>query len=271
MAETTTELQHPQAQAQAGLHFLEGGGELGALTRAYDWDNHPMGPPAAWPSLLKSTLRLVLTSNHPMFVWWGDDLFQFYNDAYRRTMGPERHPDALGQRGQDCWAEAWHIIGPDIRYVMAGGGATWHEHALVPVTRHGRREDVYWTYGYSPMEDEARVHGVLVVCTDVTEEVRTRELLKQSYVTVVESMDEGLAVIQIIVDDANKPVDYRFMEVNPAFERQTGLIDSIGKTARELVPDLEERWFEMYGKVALTGEPIRFIEGSAPMNRWFEV
>jgi signal transduction histidine kinase/ActR/RegA family two-component response regulator len=257
--------------AQANLHFLEGGGEMGALTRAYDWANHPLGPPAAWPALLKSTLRLVLTSNHPMFIWWGDELFQFYNDAYRRTLGPERHPAALGQRGHACWTEAWHIIGPDIEFVMSGQGATWHEHALVPVTRHGRREDVFWTYGYSPMEDDSGVHGVLVVCTDVTEEVRTRELLKQSYVTVVDSMDEGLAVIQIIVDAANKPVDYRFMEVNPAFERQTGLVNSVGRTAREMVPDLEERWFEMYGSVALTGEPMRFVEGSVPMNRWFEV
>ena len=257
--------------ARPGLHFLDGGGDMGALMRAYDWAAHPLGLPVTWPSLLKSTLRLVLTSNHPMFVWWGDELFQFYNDAYRRTLGPERHPAALGQRGRECWAEAWHIIGPEIDYVMAGEGATWHENALVPITRHGRREDVYWTYGYSPMQDETRVHGVLAVCTDVTEEVRTREMLKQSYVTVVDSMDEGLAVIQIIVDSAGNPVDYRFMEVNPAFQRQTGLVDAVGKTARELVPGLEQRWFDMYGKVALTGEPIRFVEGSEQMNRWFDV
>jgi signal transduction histidine kinase/ActR/RegA family two-component response regulator len=267
----TNSKQQDGPRLRTTAHFLEGGGEMGALMRAHDWTAHPMGAPDFWPSLLKSTLRLVLTSNHPMFVWWGDDLYQFYNDAYRRTLGPERHPHALGQRGQECWAEAWHLIGPDIDFVMSGQGATWHENTLVPVTRHGRREDVYWTYGYSPMEDEERVHGVLVVCTDVSEEVRTRELLKQSYVTVVDSMDEGLAVIQIIVDADNKPVDYRFLEVNPAFERQTGLVNAVGRTARELVPDLEERWFAMYGKVALTGEAIRFLEGSAPMNRWFDV
>ena len=187
--------------------FLAGGGEMGALMRSFDWDAHAMGQPSAWPSLLKSALRLVLTSNHPMFIWWGDQLLQFYNDAYRRTMGQERHPQALGQRGADCWREVWHIIGPEIDYVMAGEGATWHENALVPVTRHGKREDVYWTYGYSPIEDEGGVRGVLVVCIDVTEEVRKQELLKQSYVTVVDSMDEGLAVIQIILDDGGAPAD----------------------------------------------------------------
>ena len=251
--------------------FLDGGGEMGALMRSHDWAAHPMGVPEHWPSLLKSTLRLLLTSNHPMFIWWGDELYQFYNDAYRRTMGPERHPSALGQRGEECWAEAWHIIGPDVDDVMAGRGATWHENALVPVTRHGRREDVYWTYGCSPIQDEERVLGVLAICTDVTGEVRVREKLKQSYVTVIDSMDEGLAVIQIIVDDAGLPADYRFLEVNPAFERQTGLVDAVGKTARQLVPDLEQRWFDIYGKVGLTGESVRFMEGSEPMNRWFDV
>lgn len=140
MAQTNTPERSP---VKPSLHFLDGGGEMGALIRAADWAAHPMGVPDSWPALLKSTLRLVLTSNHPMFIWWGGDLFQFYNDAYRRTLGPERHPSALGQRGRACWDEAWHLIGPDIDFVMAGEGATWHENALVPVTRHGQREDVY--------------------------------------------------------------------------------------------------------------------------------
>jgi len=262
-------MQNTTAHALPG--FLDGGGEMGALMRDHDWTGHPLGAPAGWPSLLKSTLRLVLTSNHPMLVWWGDDLHQFYNDAYRRTMDDQRHPAALGQRGADCWAEVWHIIGPEVDFVMAGDGATWHENAPLSFTRHGKREDMYWTYGYSPIQDEERVRGVLAVCADVTEDMRTRQLLKQSYVNVVESMDEGLAVIQIILNAAGKPVDYRFLEVNPSFERQTGLVDAVGKTARQLVPDLEERWFDVYGKVALTGEAVRFLEGSEPMNRWFEV
>jgi PAS domain-containing protein len=103
-----------------------------------------------------------------MFVWWGPELIQFYNDAYRDTMGPERHPSALGARGRDCWDEIWDIIGPKIEYVMAGKGATWHEDQLVPVTRHGRRENVWWTYSFGPIDFEGKVGGVLVVCRDVT-------------------------------------------------------------------------------------------------------
>ena len=148
--------------------FLAGGGEMGALTRAYDWAESPLGAPESWPQSLRTALRILLNTNHPMFIWWGSELIQFYNDAYRQTMGPERHPSALGQRGRECWAEIWDVIGPQIEQVMSGGGATWHENQLIPVTRHGRLEQVYWTYGYSPIDEEDGIGGVLVVCRDVT-------------------------------------------------------------------------------------------------------
>jgi two-component sensor histidine kinase len=157
--------------------FLSSGGELGALTRAFDWSKTSLGPPETWPQSLRVTVRLVLTSRHPMFIWWGEELIQFYNDAYRETMGPERHPSALGARGRECWAEIWDIIGPQIDYVMAGKGATWNEDQLVPVTRHGRREDVWWTYSFGPIDVEGKVGGVLVVCRDVTSEHMAREAL----------------------------------------------------------------------------------------------
>ena len=150
--------------------FLAGGGEMGALTRAYNWSASPLGAPETWSQSLRTALRILLNTNHPMFIWWGPQLIQFYNDAYRQTMGPERHPSALGQRGRECWAEIWPIIGPQIEQVMSGGGATWHENQLVPVTRHGGLEQVYWTYGYSPIDEDDGIGGVLVVCRDVTKD-----------------------------------------------------------------------------------------------------
>src|SRR3981189_1258933 len=104
--------------------FLAGGGEMGALTRAYDWSASPMDPPDTWPQSLRTTLRILLNTNHPMFIWPGPGFYQFYNDAYRRTMGPERHPSALGQVGRHCWAEICDFTGPQIEQVMSGGGAT---------------------------------------------------------------------------------------------------------------------------------------------------
>ena len=136
--------------------FLRGGGEMGALTRGYDWTKTPLGPPDGWPQSLKTAVRLLLTSQHPMFIWWGPELIQFYNDAYRQTMGPERHPSALGQYGYDCWTEIWDIIGPQIEFVMAGKGATWHVDQLAPVTRQVGERMYGGPMGIVPLISRAR-------------------------------------------------------------------------------------------------------------------
>src|SRR3954452_8534571 len=111
--------------------FLAGGGEMGALTRAHEWSKTPIGSPDGWPQSLRTAVRILLNTNHPMFIWWGPELIQFFNDAYRQTMEPERHPSGLGQRGRECCAEIWPIIGPQIEQVRRGVGATWHDNQLV--------------------------------------------------------------------------------------------------------------------------------------------
>jgi signal transduction histidine kinase/ActR/RegA family two-component response regulator len=104
-----------------------------------------------------------------MFLWWGPELIQFYNDAYLPSFGHGKHPAAMGQRGFECWQEIWSIIHPQIVDVMERGKASWNEDQLVPIYRNERLEDVYWTYGYSPVYDEmGSVGGVLVVCTETT-------------------------------------------------------------------------------------------------------
>jgi PAS domain S-box-containing protein len=166
-------------QKTSSADFLAGGGEMGALTRAFNWSASPLGRPETWPQSLRTAVRILLNTNHPMFIWWGPQLIQFYNDAYRQTMGPERHPSALGQRGRECWREIWPMIGPQIDQVMSGGGATWHENQLVPVTRYGKLEQVYWTYGYSPIDKDDGVGGVLVVCRDVTKDYLASAALRE--------------------------------------------------------------------------------------------
>jgi len=95
---------------------------------------------------------------------------------------------------------------------------------------------------------------------------------EERYRTLFESIDEGFVIVEMIFDSDGRPVDYRFIEANPSFTLLTGLPpDALGKTARELVPDLEDFWFETYGKVALTGESVRFEHRAEPMGRWFDV
>ncbi|NJP08331.1 MAG: response regulator [Leptolyngbyaceae cyanobacterium RU_5_1] len=116
--------------------------------------------------------------------------------------------------------------------------------------------------------------GVSIIATEITERKRTEEILRRSeerYRTLFDSIDEGFCIIEVLFDDNDRAIDYRFLEINSVFERQTGLEQAVGKTARQLVPDLEKQWVETYGRVALTGEPIRFENQSTAMNRWFDV
>jgi signal transduction histidine kinase/ActR/RegA family two-component response regulator len=146
-------------------------GEVGQLIRQVDWGATAVGPVEGWSSGLKSLVTTMLHARHPMFLWWGPELVQFYNDAYVPSFGVGRHPAALGQRGKECWAEIWPIIGPEIAGVIETGVATFHDDALVPIFRNGRMEEVYWTYGYSPVIDDGVVNGVLVVVTETTSRV----------------------------------------------------------------------------------------------------
>jgi PAS domain S-box-containing protein len=91
------------------------------------------------------------------------------------------------------------------------------------------------------------------------------------YRTLFESVDEGFCIVEVHFDVAGRPVDFRYLEVNPAFERHTGMRGVAGRTVRELVPDLEPKWFDSYGRVALTGEPTRFEDHSEALGHWFDV
>jgi PAS domain S-box-containing protein len=110
--------------------------------------------------------------------------------------------------------------------------------------------------------------------TDVHDQKLSEAALKQSearYRFLFESIDEGFCIVQMLFDDDGKPCDYRFCEINPMFEHQTGMRDAAGRTMRELVPQHEQHWYEIYGKVALTGEPIRFENEARSLDRWFDV
>ena len=85
------------------------------------------------------------------------------------------------------------------------------------------------------------------------------------------SIDEGFCIIEMIFDGEQRPIDYRFLEINPAFERQTGLRGALGKRMREIAPNHEEHWFEIYGGIALTGEPARFQNRAKELHRWYDV
>jgi PAS domain S-box-containing protein len=116
--------------------------------------------------------------------------------------------------------------------------------------------------------------GLAAYFRNITERKQAEEKIRESetrYRTLFNSIDEGFCFIEMILGENGKPVDYRFIETNPAFVIQTGLENAEGKTIREFAPNHEEFWFETYGKIALTGEAVRFNHQAASLNRWFDV
>ena len=157
-------LQRP-IDARAGL--LAGGGELGALMRAMDWSRTALGPVESWPQALRTSVRILLTSRQPMFVWWGDELINLYNDAYKTIVGG-KHPQALGQPASVVWREIWDQVGPRAKSAMTANEGTYDEALLLIMERHGYREETYYTFSYSPVPSDTGRPGASSAPTRTT-------------------------------------------------------------------------------------------------------
>ncbi|MEO6966255.1 MAG: ATP-binding protein [Acidobacteriaceae bacterium] len=228
-----------------------GVGEMADRTRKFDWSSTPVGPIEQWPGTLLTTVNTLLASRHPMFLWWGEDLIQFYNDAYRPSIREDKHPRALGQRGKECWPEIWPIIGPQIEVVMTRGEASWHENQLVPIYRNGKLEDVYWTYSYSPVRDpHGKICGTLVVCTDTTGIVTARLQLQKEREQLADLFQQTQAFFAVLGGP-----QHVFEMVNPRYHELVGKRNILGKTLQEAVPEVTEQGFiTILDKVYESGE-----------------
>jgi signal transduction histidine kinase len=228
--------------------FLIGGGEMGALIRAHDWRGTTLGTPAQWPQSLRIAVRLMLNSRHPMYIFWGKEGNCLYNDAYRQSIGAERHPSSLG---------------PQVDQVMNCGAATWHENQLVPITRDGVREDVYWTYGYSPIDDESTlsgVGGVLVVCTETTLQVKSEQRLAAESERQRRALQQMPGFVGVLVGPR-----HIYEYVNDAYIEISGPRDFIGRSVRDVFPELEgQDFFELLDRVYASGLP--FVAQAMPIK-----
>lgn len=242
--------------------FLAGGGELGELTRQFDWSTTSLNTPDRWPQSLFATLSIILNAKSPMFLWWGPELIQFYNDAYRPSLGNDgKHPTALGQKGADCWPEIWPTIKPSIDQVLGGGEAVWNEDQLIPINRNGKLEDVYWTFGYSAVKDESgQPAGVLVICVETTQAVMNRKKLETSearFRSIVEQAPLAVALFsgpEFVITLANERV-LTFWGRNRE--------QVINKPLFEALPEARDQGYEaLLQRVYTTGE--RFVAHELP-------
>ncbi|PYP75948.1 MAG: hypothetical protein DMD35_20075 [Gemmatimonadetes bacterium] len=187
------------------------------------------------------------------------------NAAAERMLGRNRR-DLVGQK-------YWDVLPEDARAEM-----------VVQLGRVQRDDvDVHFAFRFAGSGGDVHLEvdaypteegGVALFSRDVTQRVRAASALRESesrYRALFESLDEGFCIVEVLFDDHGAPVDYRFLETNPAFVKQTGLANAVGKRMRELAPEHEAYWFEQYGRVAKTGEPVRFQNSAAALHRHYDV
>ncbi|MEO8620020.1 MAG: ATP-binding protein [bacterium] len=162
-----------ESRPSGATSILAGGGDMGALMRALDWSATAVGPVEGWPQSLKTAVSMLLESRFPMYIAWGREYTQFYNDAYRPILGATKHPAALGLSSRETFAEVWEeYVGPLFGRVMDRAEPTYIDDWMLPLDRFGFVEECYFTFCYSAIRNESGdVGGVFVTVVETTDRV----------------------------------------------------------------------------------------------------
>ncbi|HST12039.1 MAG TPA: response regulator [Terriglobales bacterium] len=195
-------------------NWLTGSGELGELIRRFDWSKTPLGAIENWNQSLKTSINLMLSSQHPMWIGWGPDATFLYNDAYIQVLGSAKHPWALGKPAAEVWSEIWDICGPMADKVFEEGEASFVDEVRLFMNRGDFFEETYYSYSYSPIRDESgSVGGLFCVSTEVTPKVinarRLRTLSELSANALVQKTTEA-ACASAVATLSKNPDDIPF-------------------------------------------------------------
>jgi len=220
---------------RAAAAILPGGGELGAIVRAYDWATTPLGPITGWSQSLRSAVSTVLLSPVPIVLLWGPDGIMIYNDAYSAFAGG-RHPQLLGSKVREGWPEVADFNDNVMRVGLAGGTLSYKDQELT-LHRYGRPEQVWMNLDYSPVLDESgQPAGVIAVVVETTERVLAEQQLKASqalaqlYADRIQLALSAGAIIGTWVWDL--PADE--FTVDEGFARSFGLDPALGRVGLSL-------------------------------------
>jgi signal transduction histidine kinase/CheY-like chemotaxis protein len=149
--------------------WLGGGSNMAEQIRTFDWSNTPLGPFEKWPQSLKTSVNLILNSQHPMWIGWGPEVTFLYNDAYIHVLGLVKHQWALGRPASEVWAEIWDICGPLVDKVFKKGEATFYDDVHFYMSRGDFLEETFYSFSYSPIRDESgQVGGLFCPSSDAT-------------------------------------------------------------------------------------------------------
>ncbi|WP_083273275.1 HWE histidine kinase domain-containing protein [Sphingomonas melonis] len=251
------------------------------LLQTYDWKVTPLGDPAHWPQSLRTAIQMMMASGHAMCLAWGPKRTFLYNDAYVPMLGA-RHPQAFGAPFGEAWPDIWSEIAPLVDRTFAGETSTF-ENMPLTMQRNGYPEETWWTFSYSPVEDESGdVAGLLNVTVETTGRVlaeRDRdeavERLRRNearWRRIFHTLREGFILAELVRDETGRVIDWRYEEVNDAWYDLVGIERgcAVGRTIREVFPGIEDSWVKEFAGIADAGEPIRFTRQVGTLDRWYD-
>ncbi len=253
-------------------YFLENGGEMGGLIRAKDWSKTSLGDPETWPQSLRTITSVMLNNPFGMYIAWGNDFTQLYNDAFRPILGASKHPQALGISSKDTFSEIWTTIGPMFGDVMNGKAVSIPDFMVV-LNRNGFDEECYFEFSYSPIQKEdGEVGGVLVTVIETTTKKKATEALEESNARfrnnimqapvamcvfrgenhIVEIANEEM--IRIWGTELEKVINKPIFEALPEAQNQNLeiLLDNVYKTGEKFIANEREIQLPRNGKAETT-------------------
>ncbi len=238
---------------------------MGKLIRAKDWSKTSLGDPAVWPQSLRTMVGVMLDNPFGMYIAWGEDYTQLYNDGYRPILGTTKHPHALGISTRETFAEVWHIIESMFDGVMKGK-AVGYPDLMLPLNRNGFVEECFFDFSYSPIrKDDGEVGGVLVTVIETTNRRKVEEALKESeerFRDTVKQAPVGITILrgkEYVVEMAN---DFYLQLVDRK------LNDFIGRPLFDSLPEVEESVGALLDGVLTTGVPLHGSEVPIPVKRY---
>ncbi len=252
-------------------------GDVASLVRGFDWSGTPLGPVSGWDAMLLAAVRMVLSAQIPMQLFWGPEMITFYNDALRPAFA-EKHPAALGMPGRELWKEVWPVVGEQLEAVLSEGRAFQFHAVPLQWLRNGVMEEMYWDYSYSPMfASDGRVGGILNVALEVTQAVRAQQRLSESETRssqVAGQLRQVLDATSDAVVGVNR--DWIVTYLNPAAEAIYGSGSEItGRNVWERFPDAVYEgspYVEHYYRAMIEGRSGRFeAHYPAPLNIWIQL
>ncbi|BBK30386.1 PAS domain S-box-containing protein [Stella humosa] len=222
---------------RCGHAFLAGGGEAAGIIAGFDWAATPLGPIAAWPAHLKTTVSLILRSPVPIVTLWGEDGVMIYNDAYSVFAG-RRHPRLFGTNVRAGWPEVADFNDNVMKVGLAGGTLAYRDQELV-LDRDGAPAPAWMNLDYSPILDEAgRPCAVMAVVVETTGKVRAEQRLTAERESLRRMFEQAPGMIAML----DGP-DHVFTMANAAYLALVGNRDVIGRPAREALPEIEGQGF----------------------------